>query len=135
MELTTAMLADSAQTSDGKLYVLGGQWDQLNAAAVPVIHPAMAVVVVLRLDAEEAAQPHRLLVELLFGGEPVGPRAAGQVASHDSAAGAVSTAGAVSFANVTFEHAGHYEWVVRVDDDEVGRLPLDVLVETPAAVS
>jgi hypothetical protein len=94
----------------------------------------MAVVVVLRLDAEEAAQSHQLVVELQFGGAPLGPHAVGQVAPHDPAAGSVSTAGVVPFVNVTFEHAGHYEWVVRVDDAELGRLPLDVFVETPAAI-
>jgi hypothetical protein len=70
MELSTAMVADAAHVAGGKMYILGGQWDRLTVANFPAQHPAMAVVLVLKIEYTEALTDHRLTVELTLDGAP-----------------------------------------------------------------
>lgn len=134
MQLTTAMVADAAHATGGKLYVLGGQWDRLNVGTFPVQHPSMAVVLVLKVEYTEALTPHILRVELMLDGQPQGVGAAGHLTTGHAptqARGAPSFASmALPFNNIKFETPGRYEWVVTVDDEELGRLPIDVVQGT-----
>jgi len=134
MELTTAMLADAAQVAGGKLYVLGGQWDRLLVAGFPAVHPAMAVVLVIRVEYTEAPQTFQLHAELTLDGQSQDARASGQLATGHSpgqAAGAPAFVPLViAFANVAFGEPGRYEWVITADDAELGRVPLEVLAGT-----
>ena len=50
MRLTVAMLADSAQVAGGKLYVLGGAFDTVNARAFPALVRSLAVVLVAEVQ-------------------------------------------------------------------------------------
>ena len=84
MELTTAMLADAAQVAGGKLYVLGGQWDRLMVAGFPAVHPAMAVVLVIRVEYTEAPQTFQLHAGLTLDGQPQDAQASGQLATGHS---------------------------------------------------
>ena len=58
MELSTAMVADAAHVADGKMYILGGQWDRLTVAKFPAQHPAMALALVLKVEYTEALTAH-----------------------------------------------------------------------------
>jgi hypothetical protein len=131
MQLTTAMLADGAQVAQGKLYVLGGQWDRLMVASLPAQHASMAVVVVIRIEYNEAPKDCVLAVELTLDGKPMGVRAGGRLSIGHAAGlkhGAPQFAPAtVTFANVQFERPGRYDWVVSVDDDVLGTVPLEVV--------
>lgn len=130
MKLTTAMLADGAHVAGGKLYVLGGQWDRLTVAAFPAQHPSMAVVLVLQVEYTEAPKSYTLTIELTLDGKPEAAKAVGQFAIGHApvqARGAPQYAPiAIPFNNVTFDGPGRYEWVIRVDDTELGRLPIEV---------
>jgi hypothetical protein len=130
MELATAMLADAAHNVAGKLYVLGGQWDRLMAPALPVQHPTMTVVLVVRLEYNEAPKTYDLGVELTLDGQPQGIKAVGQFAVGHGA-GQVHGAPqfvplAIPFNNLTFKTEGRYEWVITVSGTELGRIPLEV---------
>jgi len=131
VELTTAMIADGAHVADGKLYILGGQWDRLTVPAFPAAHPSMAVVLVIRVEYTEALETHRLNVELVLDGKQQGVRATGELATGHAptqARGAPSFVSlALPFSNVAFEAPGRHEWVVTIDEHEVGRLPIDVV--------
>src|SRR5262245_48959338 len=133
MELTTAMLADGAQQAvpGGKLYILGGQWDRLMVQTFPAQHPAMAVVLVLRVEYSEALDRHQLEVELTLDGEPQNIKATGQVVTGHAPGQIRGTPSfvplALQFNNLVFEAPGRYEWVVRVDEQELGRLPIEVV--------
>jgi hypothetical protein len=131
MELSTAMLADGAHAAGGKLYILGGQWDRLMVAAFPAQHPTMAVVLVIKVEYGEALAAHALNIELMLEGRSQNVRATGQIATGHPpglARGAPSFLPlALPFTNVTFETPGRYEWVITVDDVELGRLPIDVV--------
>jgi hypothetical protein len=132
MELTTRLLADAAQRSpDGKLHVLGGEWDRLIAPAFPTTHPSLAVVLVLRVEYGEALRRHELHVDLMKDGELKGVGAVGHIdVGHPPGLtyGASQSASvALTFAFVTFETPGRYEWVVTVDGEPMGALPLEVV--------
>ena len=133
MELTTAMVADGAQqiAPGGKLYILGGQWDRLVVPAFPAQHPTMSVVIVLRVEYSEALDPHQIDVELTLDGESKNVKAAGQFTTGHTPGQVRGTPSfvpiALPFNNLVFEVAGRYEWVIRVDDQELRRLPVEVV--------
>jgi hypothetical protein len=130
MDLSTAMLADGAHVAEGKLYILGGQWDRLTVAAFPTQHPSMAVVLVLQVEYTEAPKSYTLTVELTLDGKPETAKAVAQLAIGHApvqARGAPQYVPiAIPFSNVTFGGPGRYEWVVAVDGTELGRLPIEV---------
>lgn len=124
------MLADAAQYVQGKLYILGGQWDRLNASQLPVQHPSMAVVAVLKIEYSEAPKNCTVHIDLMIDGNAVGPKAIAQLAVGHAPGlkhGAPQFAPiAATFNNLLFERAGRYEWVVSVDSEVLGQIPLEV---------
>lgn len=131
MELTTAMLADGAQQGpNGKLYILGGQWDRLTVPSFPAQLPAMALVLVLRVDYHEALDQHRIEVDLTLDGQVQEVRAAAQFVTGHAPGLSRGTPSFVSLAlpfnNVRFEKPGRYEWVISSESDAIGRVPLEV---------
>jgi hypothetical protein len=132
MELTTAMLADGAQQApNGKLYVLGGQWDRLTVPSFPAQHPTLAVVLVLRVEYSEALDHHQLEIELTLDGQGRDVKATAQfVTGHAPGSGRGTPSFmplALTFNNLKFEAPGRYEWVIRTDGDTIGRIPLEVV--------
>ena len=110
MELTTCMLADAAQqTPDGKVHVLGGQWDRIVTAGLPTTHPSLAIVLVVRVEYTEALQRYEIRVELAKDGELMGPASIGhlQVGHPPTLAPGASQSAAIAltFPMVTFATA------------------------------
>lgn len=131
MQLTTALLADGAHVAGNKLYILGGQWDRLLVSAFPAQHPSMALVLVIRVEYSEGLDNHRLGIELTLEGKPLDQvKAVGQLATGHSPGQKRGDPSfvpiAIPFFNLTFEAPGRYEWVISVDDEPLGRVPLDV---------
>lgn len=124
------MVADAAHVAGGKLYVLGGQWDRLMVARFPAQHPAMTVVLVLKVEYSEALTDHQLTVELMLDQESQDVKVVGNLRTGHAATlarGAPSFAPIVlPFYGITFAAPGRYEWVVTVGEDELGRIPIDV---------
>ena len=58
-----ALLCDSAQVVDGKLYLLGGGWGATMAVAAP-----SAIALVVTLPATAAGSRHRVELDLVDGG-------------------------------------------------------------------
>ena len=56
----TILLADSVQTVEGKLYILGGGWNIIGPAPSP-----FALALVIEVDWNESNEEHDLLLELL----------------------------------------------------------------------
>jgi hypothetical protein len=142
MKLQSAMLADAARVAESKLYVFGGQWDRIYTHSFPATHAALTVVLVIEVSYSEALTDHHLRVALMRDGAPLGPEARG-VINVGHAPG--TTPGAPSyvpitlpFAGILFEHPGRFEWVVTINDEPVGSIPLEValapggVVEEPA---
>jgi hypothetical protein len=132
MNVVTCMLADGARVaSDGKLYIYGGRWDRLFTATVPVVHPTMAIVLVLELDWNEAFVDHVLDVALHDAdGTALGPRAVANLrVGHgpDMLEGdPVFVPVAIDQQMVKFQGFGRYEWTITWDNAVVGHLPITV---------
>ena len=136
------MLADAARVAENKLYVFGGQWDRIYTHGFPAMHAALAVVLVIEVSYAEALTDHHLRVALRRDGEPVGPEARGLInVGHapGTSPGAPSYVPiALPFDAVQFDRAGRYEWVVTLNDNPMGSIPLEValapggVVEEPA---
>jgi len=66
MRLAYAFTANAAEVSpDGKIYILGGDWDRISTASLPVSQPAMALVMKFEVQPTECDQDHELRVELI----------------------------------------------------------------------
>src|SRR5437762_13653289 len=80
MELAAAMIADAAVVERGKLYIHGGGWDTIYAATIPAVHPAMSVVLLLRLEYTEALKDIPIAIELVDeDGNAVGVKVEGKM--------------------------------------------------------
>lgn len=53
MKVTTSLLADAATVAEGKLYVLGGGWDSISSASLPVTFSSFALALVLEMKVNE----------------------------------------------------------------------------------
>jgi hypothetical protein len=130
MRLQSAMLADAARVAENKLYVFGGQWDRLYTHSFPATHPGLTIVLVIEVSYSEALTDHHLQVSLMRDGEKMGPEARG-VINVGHAPG--TTPGAPSyvpialpFEQIQFLVSGRYEWVITLNDEPVGFIPLEV---------
>ena len=130
MKLQSAMLADAARVAENKLYVFGGQWDRIYTHSFPATHAGLAVVLVIEVSYSEALTDHHLRVALMRDGELVGAEARGLI-NVGHAPG--TTPGAPSyvpiclpFEGIVFGQPGRYEWVVTLNDEAMGSIPLEV---------
>lgn len=59
------MLADAAAIAEGKLYVQGGGWDSVMASQMPLIYPALGLVLTFKIDWHEANEDLKILIEFV----------------------------------------------------------------------
>ncbi|WP_376784124.1 DUF6941 family protein [Leifsonia aquatica] len=145
----TAFLADSAESVNGKLYVLGAGWDQLVVSALPAVQQRVAVGVLLQVGWNDTDVEHAVTLRLeTEDGDPVplARHAAGMpVGTAIAAIGHRFTVGRSPWVRagdgqthpVTFtindlllERAGGYSWVIEVDGAIAHRLPMRVVQHT-----
>jgi hypothetical protein len=131
MRLTVAMLADSAQVSAGKLYVLGGAFDTINARAFPAAVRGLAVVLVAEVGPADRNRDLPIAISLLDeDGAPLGVESKGMMrvgAPSSLPAGASSLVPLVgSFMGVRFPKPGGYVFIVQHEGEELGRIPFRV---------
>ena len=140
MRLITAMLADDAfVANNGKLYIHGGAWSRLHTPVFPTTHPKMAVVLVLEVEYGEALKSHDLEVVLVRDGEPLGPRAQGQLnvghAPGTQLGAPAQVPIALPFPMLTFDSPGRYEWDVLVDGTSLGQVDMEIVpVKLPPGI-
>jgi hypothetical protein len=131
MEATTAMLADAASVERGKLFVHGGGWDTIDAAAIPVTHPTMALALIFRIEYDEALADIPIVIELLDEDDkPLELRIEGKInAGHPPRLRRGMPTFhplALTFPMLTFQHEGGYRFRVTSADDELASIPLRV---------
>jgi hypothetical protein len=137
MQLGFAFLADAAvSTPDGKISVLGGNFDTIYVAAVPAQHPAMVLVVNLRVQPTECGRQHRLRLEFWDpDGQSVLPSLELPFLPQrrsDQPHKPVNVNLTVHLQGLTIPRVGDYAFHVLVDDLEVGVMPLSVVqVQAP----
>jgi hypothetical protein len=131
MRFTSALLADSAQVTAGKLFLIGGAFDTLTTRTLPAVHRSIAVVLVAEIGPADRNRDLSVTIRMVDedGGE-TGLQATGKfrVGTPSSLpAGATSSVPLVTmFTNVRFEKGGGYVFVVEHDDAELARIPLRV---------
>lgn len=129
MELAFAITAHAAEvTSDGKIWVLGGDFEIIHTPGFPVVQPAMALVVKIRLQPMECDQEHHLRVEMIDEDAhplrepitlPFTPRL-----DPNRPGRALSLSMVLNFQNLQFATPGDYAFVILVDDIQIGSVPL-----------
>ena len=131
MDLDFALLADAADVSMGKLYVMGGAFDTIQVPAFPAVHPLLAVVLRLLLGPTDLDRKHTLQVLLLdadakhiasANGELTVPKAPGSPQGWKQA-----VILPLRFFNVPFKETGHYSIEILVDGTLTKAIPLRVL--------
>ncbi len=136
MEITSAMLADAARVERAKLYIHGGGWDRLAAPKFPTTQPSMALVLIARVEYDEAGIEYPLSIELLDEDDrAVGPTVNGKIRTQ-RAEGARPGAPtfvpqALTFALLRFETPGGYRFRVSCEGSELASVPFE-LREIPA---
>ena len=131
MRTTTAMLADAASVESGKIFVHGGGWDTIYAAAIPTTHPTMALVLIFQINYDEALSDIPIVIELLDEDDkPLELRVEGKIsAGHPPRLqrGAPTFHPlALTFNMLTFDNEGSYRFKVTSGDDLLASIPLRV---------
>ena len=133
-----AFLADSVQSVDGKLYVLGAGWNRLAAGGFPARHDRVGIGVIVTLETGDDGE-HNLELSLLDADERatalfVDPGGAPQFALHASFQTQVTPEEfvgvvvplALNLDGLSFPEPGAYAFSLRVDGSEMERLPFRV---------
>lgn len=131
MRLTASFLADAAQVTAGKLYVLGGAFDTITARSFPAVHRNVAVVLVVEVGPGDRNRDLPIHIELLDeDGAELGVESQGKLrvgAPSALPAGASSLVPLVSaFGNIRFPSPGGYIFRVSHEGAELGRIPFRV---------
>lgn len=136
MELIYVIVADAAQANpNGKFSVLGGGVENINALTFPAVHPGLALVVRLSVQASEANQSHDFRVDIagpkdfyVTAGGITGFRS---VALHEEPDRPTTLNLVMNMPLLVFPEPGMYLFHLYVDTKEVGNFPLYVLELNP----
>lgn len=141
-----AFLADSAEAVEGKIYALGIGWNTIHARAFPVIHPRVAIGVIIHVPYTATNQMHRITLHLQTQDQvrvPLGERPSADGEGLD-VVGELSgqfnvgrppllppgdeqvVALAMTINGLRFTKPDLYSWVISIDGAEVRRLPMRV---------
>jgi hypothetical protein len=131
MRLTAAMLADAAQVSSGKLFVLGGAFDTIRARSFPAVHRSLSVVLVAEVGPGDRNRDLEITIRLYDeDGNDLDVKSQGKLrvgAPAGLPAGASSLIPMVSpFTNVRFPAEGGYVFIVEHEEAELARIPFRV---------
>lgn len=125
------MLADAAQVTSGKLYVLGGAFDTITARSFPVVYRSIAVVLVAEVGPADRNRDLSIRISLVDeDGVDMGVRSEGNLrvgAPSSLPAGASNVVPLVgAFGNVRFPNPGGYVFIIEHEDEELARIPFRV---------
>ncbi|MGI8610586.1 MAG: DUF6941 family protein [Candidatus Dormibacteria bacterium] len=128
MQVTTALLADAAAVLNGKLYLHGGGWDSIYAAAFPTTQPAMALAFVFRVEYSEALVDIPFVIALVDEDEnDAGPRFEGKLnVGHPpgmKAGTPLHIPQAMTLNMLQFSKPGQYRFTIRSGDKELASVP------------
>lgn len=139
MELTRTLIADAAVVQGGKLYVHGGGWDTIQATALPVTHPSLALAFVMRVEYLEALTDIPFLIELVdddersLGVKLEGTVRVGHPAMHQPGS-PVFVPQAVTFNLLQFTRFGTYRFRISSGGATLAEAPFRVLQTRAGAV-
>lgn len=136
MEVEFLILADGAQAVAGKLYLLGGGWDQYRAHSFPVQAP-LGIALGLTVPWQETNQKHSVELSIINeDGDSVAPPMNAQVEvgrppgiKPGSPQRVIIAVNAI----LPIPKAGRYEVVAKVEGQVLRRVHFDALQVTPPA--
>lgn len=125
------MLADAATVERGKLYVHGGGWDKVTVGEVPATHPTMALVLVFKVEYDEALQDRLISIRLVDeDNNQAGPEINGVLnVGHPprSKLGAPTfVPQAITVQQIEFTRTGRFRFLILADEGELGSVPFEV---------
>ncbi len=111
--------------------VHGGGWDNIDVAAIPAVHPTMALILIFQIDYGEALDDIPIVIELLDEDDkPLELRIEGKInAGHPPRTRRGTPTFhplALPFNMLTFDHEGGYRFRVTSGDDELASIPFRV---------
>lgn len=129
MDVEYAFLADAAETPpNGKLYVLGGGFDEIRAPQFPVTHSYLSLVVKLRFHPAECDRLHRLEIELWDpDGQRLGPHLKTEVAAPRRPHAPTRPSHAqivLNMVGIQFPRPGEYAFHILVNGQHLRSVPL-----------
>jgi hypothetical protein len=121
------MLANAAEYIDGKLYMLGGDYDTINTTALPTLIPLLVIVVKFVFEPPDVLRPRAARV-LPLGPEGQLMRPPFEVPLHaprtDSPEAGASLC--LQMRDVMLPVLGQYTFRIELDGAEVAQVPLRV---------
>ena len=128
MEVDFAFIADAAEIVNGKAYVMGGAFDTIWTSQMPIEHPALSLVLRLKLSPAELDRKHKLEINLIdedgqrinsisgdieIGRNPELPKGWQQ-----------SFMMTVNFKNISFKRFGDFSFEILVNSSSLKAIPL-----------
>ncbi len=130
MEVDFVFLADAAEVTQGKLYVMGGAFDTIWASNIPVAHPRLSLVMRLLFTPAEIGRKHRVEINLM---DEDGRRMASVGGDLEIGQNPNLPKGwrqgfltVLNFAALKFEKFGDYGFEVVVNNSSLKNVPLRV---------
>lgn len=131
---TAFFLADHASVENGKVYVNGGFWNQMQFASFPAAS-TFSIVGVINVPWSAQGQQHRFAVTFTDAdGHQIDGEFAGQfeVNNPNAAIGEPFLMPIAAAANgFVFQGPGHYSSVLKIDDEEASRWGFTVNAAVP----
>lgn len=131
MDLDFALLADAADVSMGKLYVMGGAFDTVHVPQFPATHPMLAVVLRFLLGPMDLDRKHALQILLLDADAKHIASAQGELSVPKAPNSPPGWKQAVilplRFFNVPFREPGHYSIEILLNEQMIKAIPLRVI--------
>jgi hypothetical protein len=130
MKLSYAFTADAATftPADGRLWILGGDFDSINATEFPATHPAMTLVVKIIAQPTECERSRNLRIALLDAdGNSIAPDIESQFTAQRNPQFPHRPVGiglALNFQGLQFPNPGDYAFHILVDELELGVVPV-----------
>ena len=129
MRVEWLILADAAQVNGGKLYLLGGGWDQLNVGSFPV-QQRMGLAASFLVPWNETNQKRNVELSLVTDDGDELLKINGQIEVGRPAgipAGSGQRAQLAADMSVEFKRPGVYSIIARIDGEESARIAFRVM--------
>lgn len=137
MQINYAFLADSAEfTSDGRLWMLGGDVDTIFTPQVPATHAELSLVMKLNIDPIDCETEHQIRFQLLDPNNiPLVPDSGFSFRPNPSQDPDLPNGYGIciGFQQLKFQQLGKHTVVIRIDGEERRRLPLKIVQRANAA--
>ena len=136
MDVEWLILADAAQVTGGKLYLLGGGWNQLTANKFP--HPqSMSIALSIAVPWTRTNEKHSFEIEIASADGETIKKLPGQFEVGRPAGLPPGQDQRAQFAvniNWTIDRPGGYVVIARLDGEEGRRFPFSVLAGPMASI-